>query len=78
MHGKLSDKSVSNEGEMTEWREKPFASGHDIQARPASVNFWKIFLLLIAIHTSIFIVSWNPLAGGILLLALIRGWMNGI
>ena len=78
MHGKLSNKSVSDERKMTEWKKKPFASGHDIKARPASVNFWKIFLILISIHTSIFIISWNPLAGGILLLTLIRGWMNGI
>ena len=78
MHRSMSNKSSDDKGKVN-WKRKPFISGHDnIRVSSPSVSFYKIFLLLIAIHTSIFLIPKNPGASVILLLTLIRGWMNGI
>jgi hypothetical protein len=77
MHSSLPNKSPGNEAKVN-WKRKPFASGHDISTSPGNVNYFRIFLLLVAIHTSIFIIPSYPAAGIVLLLSLIRGWMNGL
>lgn len=77
VHRSMSNKSTRNEKKVG-WKRKPFAAGTSIKARPVSLNYYRIFLVLIAIHTSIFIIPWDPTAGSILLLALLKGWMNGI
>jgi len=77
VHGTVSNKGPKNEKEV-DWKRKPFTAGTGVKTRPVSVNYYKIFLTLIAIHTSIFIIPWDPAAGSILLLALLKGWTNGI
>jgi hypothetical protein len=57
------------------WKKEPFAAGHPaIRARYLAPSF-QTFLLLVAIHTSIFLVPYHPLAAIILLLCLIKGWL---
>ena len=73
----MSNKGSRNEKKVG-WKWKPFTAGTGVKARPPSIGYYRIFLVLIAIHTSIFIMSWDPTAGSILLLALIKGWINGI
>jgi hypothetical protein len=75
LHGSMSDEGSDDEKGVN-WKRRVYAAGHDLLGRPASVQFYKIFLVLIAIHTSIFIVNWEPLAGIILLLSLLKGWSN--
>jgi hypothetical protein len=77
LHGSVSNKGSKNEKKVG-WKRKPFAAGTGVKARPVSMGYYRIFLTLIAIHTSIFIIPWDPAAGSILLLALLKGWMNGI
>ncbi|MBR9680414.1 MAG: hypothetical protein GOU98_01155 [Candidatus Altiarchaeota archaeon] len=59
-------------------KRNPFSGGVKVKARQATVNSYKIFLLLIAIHGAIFIMPWDAKASIILLLALIKGWTNGV
>ncbi|MBR9689387.1 MAG: hypothetical protein GOV01_00620 [Candidatus Altiarchaeota archaeon] len=73
----MSNKSIGNEGKVN-WKHKVFASGHDLEGRPISVHHYHIFLILISIHASIFIIPWRPEAGIILLATLIKGWLNGV
>lgn len=74
----MSNKSTRNEKKAVGWKRKPYAAGTSIKGRPVSMNYYRIFLVLIAIHTSIFIIPWDPVAGSILLLTLFKGWTNGI
>ncbi len=76
MHGSMPNKGSKNA--KVGWKRKPYSAGTSVRGRPVSMNYYKIFLVLIAVHTSIFIISWDPTAGSILLLALLKGWMNGI
>lgn len=59
-------------------KHKAFSSGIDIKSKNASVQYYKIFLLLIAIHGAIFIMPQGKEASIILLFTLIRGWHNGL
>ena len=77
MHRNLPGKGADNGKEVSLAR-RVYAAGHDFKTSQGSISFYKVFLLLIAIHTSIFIIPWNPVAGLVLLLALVRGWLNGI
>jgi len=76
MHRSMSNKSTGNE--KIDWKHRVYAAGHDLVGRAGSVGYPRIFLTLIAIHTSIFIIPQEPSASIILLLALIKGWMNGL
>lgn len=77
MHEGMSDESAGNE-EKVNWKRKVFAAGFDLPGRPGSLTHYRIFLVLIALHTSIFLLPAEPLAGVVLLLALVRGWLNGL
>lgn len=77
MHRNLPGKGTTDEKEVSLAR-RVYAAGHDFKTSQGSISFYKVFLLLIAIHTSIFIIPWNPAAGIVLLLSLIRGWLNGV
>ena len=77
MHGDLSNKGSDDEEKMS-WKRRIYAAGHDLQGSQGSLSFYKVFLLLIAIHTSIFINPWDTTASLILLLGLVRGWLNGV
>ncbi len=59
------------------WKRKPFAAGHYVKRnqkyRYLSLSY-KTFLLLVSIHTSIFLVPRFPIVSIILLLSLIKGW----
>ena len=75
MYRKLSNKSISNEKRVkdVDWKKEPFTSGNIIRVTPASISFYKVFLLLVAIHTSIFLIPVNPIMSFILLLAILKG-----
>lgn len=75
MHGNMPNKGSEDRKEV---KRKPYAAGHDMRGTQGSLSFHRVFLLLVSLHASIFIINWNPTAGLVLLLALMRGWLNGI
>ncbi|MBR9681807.1 MAG: hypothetical protein GOV00_03340 [Candidatus Altiarchaeota archaeon] len=76
MRKSMSVKSTkSHKGKLVKWKNKPFAAGHVARSYPYLPLSYKTFLLLIAIHTSIFILPSFPTTAVILLLALVKGWL---
>jgi len=57
-------------------KRKVFAAGHELLGSVYRPTHYKLFLSLIALHTSIFLLPLYPPAGLILLIALIKGWLN--
>ena len=72
----MSVKSAKGKKQVkVNWKREPFAAGHRATASSYLSLAYKTFLLLIAIHASIFLIPEHPVATFILLLALVKGWL---
>jgi len=57
-------------------KRKVFAAGHELLGSIYSPTQYKLFLSLIALHTSIFLLLFYPQAGVILLIGLLKRWLS--
>ncbi|HDR53745.1 MAG TPA: hypothetical protein ENN60_03715 [archaeon] len=79
MRKKVSNPGSQDErkvkGHTDEWKLKPFTAGHASLEAGYSCPAFKTFLILVAIHASIFLIPFYPMTSFILLLTLIKGWL---
>ena len=74
MRKRMSVKSTKHKGKVN-WKHKPFAAGHVAKNYSYLSLSYRTFLILVAIHTSVFILPEFPITAIILLLALVKGWL---
>lgn len=72
----MSNEGIDNEKKVS-WKNEVFAAGHGMRETVGSLSYWKVFLLLIALNTSIFLIPKSPPASLILFLAILKGWFDG-
>ena len=75
MRSGVSHKGIEDGGEMS-YKRKVFAAGKDIMGSIYRPNFYRVFIILVSLHTSIFLIPYYPQAGIILALAVLKGWLN--
>ena len=78
MRESMPKKSTENEkgDKISGWKHKAFSAGHEPKLSKYKTHFTLSFLLLVAIHASVFIADKFPLSSFILLAALVKGWLN--
>lgn len=78
MRESMPDQGPEDQAQVggTDWKVQPFAAGHAPQIATYAPLCFVTFLMLVAIHTSIFLLPRYPSTSVILLLALIRGWLS--